>query len=144
MGFNENLIEFLAATVAAAKHHHRVDWTAITALAAVFSSFAAILVAIFNPWLGSVKARLELLSEKLERLYGQLKEERRINYELMTHYLSFVPPKKDDTQDLKKPAEDFRRFQERNPDIEVLINLFFHGFPPFRRIWFRIDRPYRG
>ena len=46
----------------------------------------------------------------------------------MIHYCSFVPPKKDDTQDLKKPAEDFRKFQAGNLDIEILISLFFRGF----------------
>jgi hypothetical protein len=117
----------ILAAIAAAKHHHHVDWTAIAAVAAVFSSFAAILIAIFNPWIGYTKARLEVLTEKLEKLYQLVKEERRIASEMMFHYRSNVPTK-ENGQELKKPAEDFRKFKEGSAEVEVLVNLFFRGF----------------
>jgi hypothetical protein len=120
----------LLAAATATKHHHHVDWTAITAVAAIFSSFAAILVAVFNPWIGYTKARLELLTEKLEKLYQLVKEERRTASEMMIRFRSNVPTKTDGARELEKPAEDFRKFKEGNSDVDVLIDLFFRGIRP--------------
>jgi hypothetical protein len=126
-----SLTAFLAAAAAAtpaAKHHYHVDWTAVAAVAALLSSFAAILVAVFNPWIGYTKARLDLLTEKLEKLYQLVKEERREGSEMMFHYVSNIPAKTDGARELEKPAEDFRKFKESNADAEVLIDLFFPEF----------------
>jgi hypothetical protein len=120
----------LLAAATATKHHHHVDWTAITAVAAIFSSFAAILVAVFNPWIGYTKARLELLTEKLEKLYQLVKEEGRTASEMMIRFRSNVPTKTDGARELEKPAEDFRKFKEGNSDVAVLIDLFFRGIRP--------------
>jgi hypothetical protein len=59
----------ILAAATAARHHHHVDWTATAAVAALLSSVAAILVAVFNPWIAYTKARLELLTEKLAKVY---------------------------------------------------------------------------
>lgn len=118
------LTVILAATTAA-KHHSHVDWTAFAAFAAIFSSFAAILVAVFNPWIGYIKAKLELLTEKLEKLYQLVKEERATASEMMIRFRSNVPTKTDGARELEKPAEDFRKFKEGNSDVAILIDLFF-------------------
>jgi hypothetical protein len=56
-------------------------------------------------------------------------EERRIASEMMFHYRSNVPTK-ENGQELKKPAEDFRKFKEGSAEVEVLVDLFFFpGFP---------------
>jgi hypothetical protein len=120
------------ATASVAEPHH-IDWTAIAAvgsliagLAALLSSLAAIVVAVFNPWIGYTKARLELLTEKLEKVYQLVKEERRIASELMIQYHSTIPTRTDSAEELRRgPAEDFRRFQAGNVDLDVFVNLFF-------------------
>jgi hypothetical protein len=86
---------------------------------------------------GYKKARLEVFSDKLQRLYGLVKEERRSANEMMIHYQSTVPTKTDGARELEKLAEDFRRFKEGNPDIEVLINLYLRALraPWNRKTW---------
>jgi hypothetical protein len=116
-------VAILLAANTASKHH--VDWTAVTALTALFSSIAAILVALFNPLIGYTKARLETLTDKLEKLYQLVKEENRIGSETTIHYRSNIPTKTDESREVQKPAEDFRKFTKGTVEIEVLAELFF-------------------
>jgi hypothetical protein len=112
----------LAASTAS-KHH--VDWTAVTALTALFSSIAAILVALFNPLIGYTKARLETLTDKLEKLYQLVKEENRTGSETTIHYRGNIPTKTDESRELQKPSEEFRKFTDGTVEIEVIAELFF-------------------
>lgn len=114
----------ILVAAAATKHYHHVDWTAIAAVAALILSFAGILVAVFSPWIGYAKARLDLLTKKLEKLYQLVQEERRKASGMMFHYVSSVPTKSDGPRKPEKPAEDFREFKEGNADAEVLYDLF--------------------
>lgn len=110
---------YLTAILAAdtAEHHH-VDWTAIASvrsliarLAALILSLAAIVVAGFSPWIGYTKARLELLTEKLEKVYQLVKEEWANPFRL------------DDSLSFNCAGRDFRTFQAGNAELEVLTNL---------------------
>lgn len=112
------MVYLTAILAAATAEHYHVDWTAIASvgsliarLAALILSLAAIVVAGFIPWIGYTKARLELLTEKLEKVYQLVKEERATRSDLMIRYHSTVP------------AEDFRTFQAGNAELEVLTNL---------------------
>lgn len=115
---------FSAAILLAANtvHKHHVDWTAVTALTALFSSIAAILVALFNPLIGYARARLEMLTDRLEKLYQTVKEESKASSETMIHYKGFRP---EDSPELKKSSEDFRKFIKGNTEVDVLAALFF-------------------
>jgi hypothetical protein len=71
--------------------------------------------------LANTKARLELRSEKLEKLYQLVKEETRKSLTLMIHYGSNVA--KND-QELEKAVEDFRDFlrsRRRIPSGEIHV-----------------------
>ena len=100
----------ILAVATATKHYHPVDWTAIAAVAALLSSFAAILVAVFNPWIGYTKARLDPLTEKLEKLYRLVKEQRKEASEMMFHYVSNVPTKTDERGNSKSQQRIFEKF----------------------------------
>jgi hypothetical protein len=112
---------FLAASTA---NKHHVDWTAVTALTALFSSVAAILVAILNPFFGYTRARLEMLTDRLEKLYQTVKEERKAAQASMIHYRTHRPVD-EDREELKKSAEDFRKLIEGKAEVDVLVALFF-------------------
>ena len=109
---------------ASASDKHHFDWTAFTALAALFSSVAAILVAIANPLIGYTRARLETLTDRLEKLYQTVKEERKAAQESMIHHRTYRPDN-DDREALKKSAEDFRKLIEGKAEVDVLAALFF-------------------
>jgi hypothetical protein len=46
----------------------------------------------------------------------------------MIRHHSAIPTRTDTAEELKGPAEDFRKFKAGNADLEVLINLFFLDF----------------
>jgi hypothetical protein len=105
-------------------HKHHIDWTAVTAVTALCSSISAILVAVLIPFVGYTRSRLEIVTDRLEKLYQAVKEEAKAATETMIHYRSLRLEEKDGPE-LPKSAEDFRKFIKGTTEIDVLAALYF-------------------